>query len=82
MSQSATTRQHINLSGFERWARMLVGGAGTLGAVLWYSASPTLVVGAGAVLLAAAGLDLVVTGARGHCPLYAWLARRKAGGAG
>jgi len=35
--------------------------------------SPGAVVAVLAVLLGVAGLDLVVTGALGHCPLYARL---------
>jgi hypothetical protein len=60
----------VNISTPERWARVIVGvaalalavalladGAGSLQAIL-------------AALLGLCGLDLAVTGALGHCPLY------------
>ncbi|MBI2765934.1 MAG: DUF2892 domain-containing protein [Chloroflexi bacterium] len=68
----------VNLTPIERVARVAAGAAGAIGAVVWLAFVPSAVVAAGAVLLAAAGIDLVVTGARGYCPLYAWLARRRA----
>lgn len=68
----------VNLTLPERVARVIVGGLGALGGIAWLVLVPTALVAVGAVLLAAAGLDLVVTGARGYCPLYAWLARRSA----
>lgn len=63
-------RPPINITPAERLARVAVGLAGTIiGAWLLASAS-----GVGLiileVMLVLAGLDLVVTGALGHCPLY------------
>jgi hypothetical protein len=63
-------RPAINITPIERAARILLGGVGAIaGIVLLTSAT-----GAGIVLLeillVLAGLDLVVTGALGHCPLY------------
>jgi hypothetical protein len=63
-------RPTINITPAERLGRIAVGLAGVIGGlVLLASAS-----GAGIVvleiLLVLAGLDLVVTGALGHCPLY------------
>ena len=79
-----TTIQHhpVNLSVAERVARIAVGVTGAAGAVAWFALVPSAVVAVGALLIAAAGIDLVVTGARGYCPLYAWLARRAAVGTG
>lgn len=63
-------RPVVNISTPERAARVLVG---LLGAVV---AIGLLGSGAGGVpavleiLLALAGLDLLITGAIGHCPLY------------
>jgi hypothetical protein len=68
----------VNLTLTERLARVIVGAAAVFGAVLWLALVPSVLVAVGAVVLAAAGIDLVITGARGHCPLYAWLARRRA----
>jgi len=63
-------RPTINITPSERAGRILFGGAGAIvGAVLLASASGTLAVVL-LILLVLAGLDLVVTGALGHCPLY------------
>ena len=63
-------RLSINITPAERLARVAVGLAGALIGI-WLLASAS---GAGLVILAAllvlAGLDLVVTGTLGHCPLY------------
>jgi len=63
-------RPEINIAPLERLGRVAVG-AGTvaLGAVLLGTASGVLIVTL-EVLLVLAGLDLLVTGALGHCPLY------------
>ena len=62
-----------NLGTHERVLRVLLGGAVAVWA-LW------LLLGGGALVqlllygaLIALGVDFVVTGARGHCPLYKWL---------
>ena len=68
----------VNLAPVERVGRVAVGIAGAVGAGVWLAFVPSMPVAVGAVVLAAAGIDLVVTGARGYCPLYAWLARRRA----
>ncbi|MFS0884477.1 DUF2892 domain-containing protein [Aeromicrobium sp. 179-A 4D2 NHS] len=63
----------INITPAERVARVVVGALATVaGIVLLAGGSST-----GAVvlelLLVVTGLDLIVTGALGHCPLYAKL---------
>lgn len=66
-------RWSVNITPRERVARILVGGGGAvLGIGLLTAASSTLAVVL-EILLILAGLDLVVTGALGHCPLYAKL---------
>ena len=66
-------RPQINITPPERAARIALGAATAIaGLALLASASGALAVGLLA-LLVAAGLDLVVTGALGHCPLYAKL---------
>ena len=66
-------RPTINISPAERVGRVLIGAVGLIGGLA------LLTTGAGGgiavleVLLALSGLDLVVTGALGHCPLYAKL---------
>ncbi len=60
----------VNITPAERIARIVVGGfAAVAGVALLTSASGALVVVL-ELLLVLAGLDLVVTGALGHCPLY------------
>ncbi len=63
-------RPAVNITLAERLGRVLVGLVGVVGGVvLLASASGPLLV-ALEVLLVLAGLDLIVTGALGHCPLY------------
>jgi len=69
---SSTWRQ-VNITPAERVGRVVLGLAAVVtGVVLLISAGPAVAVLL-EVLLIAAGLDLVVTGALGHCPLYAKL---------
>ena len=67
------TRLTVNISPLERAARIGLGLVGVIGAVALLIGSSELVTVVLAVLLGAAGLDLMVTGALGHCPLYAKL---------
>ena len=63
----------VNITPIERAGRIAVGVAAIIaGIVLLTSAGSALAVVLEA-LLVAAGLDLAVTGALGHCPLYAKL---------
>lgn len=66
-------RLTVNISPLERAARIGLGLIGVIGAVALLIGSSELVTVVLAVLLGAAGLDLMVTGALGHCPLYAKL---------
>jgi len=63
----------VNITPAERIGRIVVGLGGIIvGLVLLTGAGSVLAVVL-EVLLIAAGLDLLVTGALGHCPLYAKL---------
>ena len=63
-------RPSINITPAERIGRIAVGGAGAItGAVLLTTTGSTVAI-ALELLLVLAGLDLVVTGALGFCPLY------------
>ena len=63
----------VNITPAERLGRIAIGLAAIVaGTVLLTGAGAVLAVVAEA-LLVAAGLDLAVTGALGHCPLYARL---------
>jgi len=60
----------VNITPAERAGRIIAGLAAVItGAVLLASAGSALAIVLEA-LLVAAGLDLAVTGALGHCPLY------------
>ena len=60
----------MNITPAERAGRVVVGVAAVIaGAVLLASAGSALAVVLEALLIAA-GLDLAITGALGHCPLY------------
>ncbi len=66
-------RPFVNLTWAERIGRIAVGIAGAVaGSVLLVSAGSALAV-ALEIVLVLAGVDLLVTGALGHCPLYARL---------
>lgn len=68
----------INIAGWERVLRVLLGGIVALGAMI--VARETNVFGYQALAIAAMllGLDFVVTGAIGFCPLYQKLGRSTA----
>jgi len=64
------TRWSVNITPVERVARILVGLTGALAGAYLLAGAGSTVLGVLEVLLILAGLDLVVTGATGHCPLY------------
>lgn len=60
----------INISSPERWGRVVLGLLAVVaGGVLLTSATGAVAVVL-ELLLVLAGLDLLITGALGHCPLY------------
>lgn len=65
-----TTRWTVNISRGERVARVAVGLAAVAAAVVLLSGATSTLAVVLEVLLALAGVDLAVTGALGHCPLY------------
>ena len=67
---SGKRRLTVNITPVERGGRIAIGLAAVIaGVILLVSAASALSV-VFEILLIAAGLDLVVTGALGHCPLY------------
>jgi hypothetical protein len=67
---AAMKRPIVNINQSERVGRIVLGSAGAIaGVVLLAAAGGTLAIVL-EVLLVLAGLDLVITGALGHCPLY------------
>lgn len=63
-------RPTINITDKERAGRVLIGSATALAGLLLLDGHPGTVAAILEVLLILAGLDLVVTGALGFCPLY------------
>jgi hypothetical protein len=66
-------RPVVNISASGRVGRVLIGVVAAIGGLLPLASATSAGVGILEVLLVLAGLDLVVTGALGHCPLYAKL---------
>lgn len=67
-------RPVVNISSIERAGRIAVGLLGALaGVLLLLSAADSAIAVILELLLVAAGLDLIITGATGHCPLYSRL---------
>ena len=66
-------RWSVNITPTERAARVLLGGLAAIAGMLLLASASSVTAVLLEVLLVAAGLDLVVTGALGHCPLYARL---------
>lgn len=64
------TRWNVNITPAERIARVVVGLVGAVGGVFLLATAPSALVATAEVLLILAGVDLLVTGATGHCPLY------------
>ena len=63
----------VNIGTVERAGRVLVGLAAVITWIVLLASAGSALAVVLELLLIAAGLDLVVTGATGHCPLYAKL---------
>ena len=66
----APRRLAVNITPVERGGRIAIGLAAVIVAVILLVSAGSALAVVLEVLLVAAGLDLVVTGALGHCPLY------------
>jgi hypothetical protein len=66
-------RPTINISPPERAGRIVLGLGGIVAGIILLAAASSVVAVVLEVLLVGAGLDMVITGALGHCPLYAKL---------
>ena len=66
-------RPEINITRLERGGRIVLGAAAAITGVLMLASGSGALAVVLLALLVLAGLDLVVTGALGHCPLYAKL---------
>ena len=63
----------VNITPLERGGRIILGLAAVVTGAVLLLAHPPAFAAVLEILLIAAGLDLAVTGALGHCPLYAKL---------
>ena len=66
-------RRRVNITPAERMIRILIGTGLLIAALAVVSGGVTVISVVGALLLAGAGLDLLITGLIGFCPLYARL---------
>ena len=66
----ATHRLSVNITPPERAGRVILGAAAAIAGVVLLASAGSVLAVVLEILLVAAGLDLVVTGALGHCPLY------------
>ncbi|WP_448059778.1 YgaP-like transmembrane domain [Cellulomonas hominis] len=73
MSISRRLAPRVNITPQERIGRIVVGLVGAVGGVVLLTSASSAVSVVLEILLVLAGLDLLVTGATGHCPLYARL---------
>lgn len=69
-TSSVRRRLSINITPVERVGRIVIGLAAVVAAVVLLTSAASGVAVVLELLLAAAGIDLAVTGALGHCPLY------------
>lgn len=69
-------RPSINIRPAERVGRVVMGAVGFAGGIVLLASGASTGIAVLEVLLALTGLDLMVTGALGHCPLYAKLGVR------
>ena len=60
----------VNITPVERLGRVVIGTIGVVAGALLLASGGGVVANALELLLVLAGLDLIVTGAIGHCPLY------------
>ena len=63
-------RYQVNITPQERTGRILIGLAAMAAGAVLFATGGSLLVVVLELMLVLAGLDLVVTGALGHCPLY------------
>jgi hypothetical protein len=66
-------RPVVNITPIERVGRVLIGAIGAIGGLVLLVSASSAGIAVLEALLVLAGLDMIVTGALGHCPLYAKL---------
>lgn len=71
----SSTWRIVNISAVERGGRIVVGIAAIVAGLLLLAAASSVLAVVLEVVLIVAALDMVFTGATGHCPLYQRLGR-------
>lgn len=69
-SARRSRRPKVNITLRERAARIAVGVVATIAGLVLLTGAGSLLAWVLELLLVGAGVDLIVTGALGHCPLY------------
>jgi hypothetical protein len=70
MGTTLSTRWDVNITPTERVGRILIGAVGAVGGAFLLAGAGSVIAVVLEILLILTGLDLIVTGALGHCPLY------------
>jgi len=70
-----STWRIVNITSVERVGRIALGAAAVVAAVALLLSAGSVLAVVLEVLLVVAGVDMIVTGATGHCPLYQRLGR-------
>ena len=70
MSTTLSSRWSVNITPVERVGRILVGAVGVVGGAVLLAGAGSVLAVILELLLILTGLDLMITGALGHCPLY------------
>jgi hypothetical protein len=71
MTHAHTPIWHVvNISPVERGGRVLLGLAAIIAGVVLLTSAGSVLAGVLELLLVATGLDMLITGATGHCPLH------------
>ena len=70
LNDRTSRRWPVNITPTERVGRIMVGAVGVVGGAILLAGASAMLAVVLEVLLVLAGLDLIVTGALGHCPLY------------
>ena len=70
LTDSGRRRFAVNITPAERGGRIAIGLAAIIVAVVLLASAGSALAAGLEVLLIAAGLDLVITGTLGHCPLF------------
>ena len=65
-----SSRWNVNITPAERAGRIILGAVAAIGGGFLLAGAGSIIAVVLELLLIVAGLDLVVTGATGHCPLY------------